>query len=170
MRDADPGYRDPESGARLPAGVNRDVGSGDRQRSQGWRLRQKAGMADGGRAGDTAPTTARRRWPAWTTSFASSLDATRSYAGWGEDWEIAQNAKPGPKAVRADLLHEAGAHAVQELGYGIAAGVERLVELTAIPAGGHRGAADRDLSSRSGRPISSKSPSCARRGFCGRRR
>jgi methylmalonyl-CoA epimerase len=38
---------------------------------------------------------------------------------------------PGPRAVRADLLHEAGAHAVQELGYGIAAGVERLVELTA---------------------------------------
>src|SRR5262249_41861317 len=41
------------------------------------------------------------------------------------------NAKPGPKAVRADLLHEAGAHAVQELGYGIAAGVERLAQLTA---------------------------------------
>jgi len=51
--------------------------------------------------------------------------------GMGRGWEIAQNAKPGPKAVRADLLHEAGAHAVQELGYGIAAGVERLVELTA---------------------------------------
>jgi methylmalonyl-CoA mutase len=46
-------------------------------------------------------------------------------------WEIAQDAKPGPKAVRADLLHEAGAHAIQELGYGIAAGVERLAELTA---------------------------------------
>ena len=51
--------------------------------------------------------------------------------GMGRGWEIAQNAKPGPKAVRADLLHEAGAHAIQELGYGIAAGVERLVELTA---------------------------------------
>jgi methylmalonyl-CoA mutase len=50
-------------------------------------------------------------------------------------WEIAQDAEPGPKAIRADLLHEAGAHAIQELGYGIAAGVERLVELTAtLPA------------------------------------
>ena len=46
-------------------------------------------------------------------------------------WEIAQDARPGPQAIRADLLHEAGAHAVQELGYGIAAGVERLAALTA---------------------------------------
>ena len=51
--------------------------------------------------------------------------------GSGRGWEIAQNLKPGPKAVRVDLLHEAGAHAVQELGYAIAAGVERLAELTA---------------------------------------
>src|ERR1035438_7329535 len=51
--------------------------------------------------------------------------------GSGRSWEIAQDAKPGPKAIRADLLHEAGAHAIQELGYGIAAGVERLAELPA---------------------------------------
>jgi methylmalonyl-CoA mutase len=51
--------------------------------------------------------------------------------GAGRAWEIAQCAKPGPKAIRADLLHEAGANAIQELGYGIAAGVERLAALTA---------------------------------------
>lgn len=51
--------------------------------------------------------------------------------GTGRSWKIAQDAKPGPKAIRADLLHEAGAHAIQELGYGIAAGVERLAALTA---------------------------------------
>ncbi len=45
-------------------------------------------------------------------------------------WEIAQEATPGPDAIRADLLHEAGAHAVQELGYALAAGVERLAQLT----------------------------------------
>jgi methylmalonyl-CoA mutase len=50
--------------------------------------------------------------------------------GTGRGWEIAQDARPGPKAIRADLLHEQGAHAIQELGYGIAAGVERLAELT----------------------------------------
>src|ERR1039458_7035108 len=50
--------------------------------------------------------------------------------GSGRSWEIAQDAKPGPKAIRADLLHEAGAHAIQELGYGIARSEERLAELT----------------------------------------
>lgn len=34
-----------------------------------------------------------------------------------------------PNAIRADLLHEAGAHAVQELGYALAAGVEKLAEV-----------------------------------------
>src|SRR5271157_1711302 len=51
--------------------------------------------------------------------------------GTGRSWEIAQDAQPRPDAIRADLLHEAGAHAIQELGYGIAAGVERLAGLTA---------------------------------------
>ena len=44
----------------------------------------------------------------------------------GAGWEIAQDGAPGPAAIRADLLHEAGAHAIQELGFGIAAGVETL--------------------------------------------
>jgi methylmalonyl-CoA mutase len=46
-------------------------------------------------------------------------------------WETVADGKPGADAVRTDLLHEAGAHAVQELGYGVAAGVERLATLTA---------------------------------------
>lgn len=50
--------------------------------------------------------------------------------GNGGQWETAQDAKPAPGAIRADLLHEAGAHAIQELGYAIAAGVERLAQLT----------------------------------------
>jgi methylmalonyl-CoA mutase len=44
-------------------------------------------------------------------------------------WTIAQDARPGPDVIRADLLHEAGAHAVQELGFALAAGVERLARL-----------------------------------------
>ncbi len=51
----------------------------------------------------------------------------------GRGWEIAQDAQPGPQAIRADLLHEAGAHAIQELGFGIAAGVERLAGDLATP-------------------------------------
>src|SRR4051812_1191077 len=44
----------------------------------------------------------------------------------GRSWEIAQDAPISEDAIRGDLLHEAGAHAIQELGYAMAAGVERL--------------------------------------------
>jgi methylmalonyl-CoA mutase len=46
-------------------------------------------------------------------------------------WEIVPQVASGADAIRADLLHEAGAHCVQELGYAIAAGVERLAALAA---------------------------------------
>jgi methylmalonyl-CoA mutase len=46
-------------------------------------------------------------------------------------WEISQDTPPPAEAIRADLLHEAGAHCVQQLGYAIAAGVERLAALAA---------------------------------------
>jgi methylmalonyl-CoA mutase len=45
-------------------------------------------------------------------------------------WEINQDGTPREDAIRADLLYEAGAHCVQQLGYAIAAGVERLSELS----------------------------------------
>ncbi len=53
------------------------------------------------------------------------LSIRRSHRG----WEISSTAKLSADAIRADLLHEAGAHAIQELGYAIAAGVERLAAL-----------------------------------------
>jgi methylmalonyl-CoA mutase len=46
-------------------------------------------------------------------------------------WETIADGKPGADAIRADLLHEAGAHAIQELGYAIAAGVELLAARSA---------------------------------------
>lgn len=51
--------------------------------------------------------------------------------GSGKRWEITEKFSPSPNAIRADLLHEAGAHAVEELGYALAAGVERLAKLSA---------------------------------------
>ena len=50
--------------------------------------------------------------------------------GNGKPWQTAQDRSPRAGAIRADRFHEAGASAVQELGYAIAAGVERLTELT----------------------------------------
>jgi len=49
--------------------------------------------------------------------------------GTGKAWEIDQNATPKADAVRADLLLEAGADAIQQLGIALAAGVERLAHL-----------------------------------------
>ncbi|MBP1623810.1 MAG: Methylmalonyl-CoA mutase [Acidobacteria bacterium] len=46
-------------------------------------------------------------------------------------WETVAGTAPRADTIRADLLHEAGAHAVQELGFAVAAGVERLASITA---------------------------------------
>jgi methylmalonyl-CoA mutase len=60
------------------------------------------------------------------TGLEDQLSMRRSHRG----WEISTHLQSGPNAVRADLLHEAGAHSIQELGYAIAAGVECLSALT----------------------------------------
>src|SRR5450631_4244633 len=49
--------------------------------------------------------------------------------GDGKAWEIDQHAVPGPDAIRADLVLEAGADAIQQLGIALAAGVEKLAKL-----------------------------------------
>jgi methylmalonyl-CoA mutase len=49
--------------------------------------------------------------------------------GNGKAWEVAQDAVPGTDAIRADLVQEAGADAIQQLGIALAAGVEKLAEL-----------------------------------------
>jgi len=71
--------------------------------------------------------------PYYRNEALAGLDDQHQLAvGSVRSWEIAQDSLPGNSdAIRADLLHEAGAHAIQELGYGIAAGVERLAALTA---------------------------------------
>jgi methylmalonyl-CoA mutase len=56
--------------------------------------------------------------------------------GRGKPWESLEDGDFPANAVRADQLHESGAHAVQELGYALADGVERLAAATApIPVG-----------------------------------
>ena len=51
--------------------------------------------------------------------------------GTGKPWEARQEAEFPATAIRADYLHDAGAHAVQELAWALAAGVERMDTLTA---------------------------------------
>jgi methylmalonyl-CoA mutase len=71
--------------------------------------------------------------PYYRMDGLAGLEGQHELAGAAvRNWEIAQDSAPsGPNAIRADLLHEAGAHAVQELGYAIAIAVERLAESTA---------------------------------------
>lgn len=49
--------------------------------------------------------------------------------GSGKAWQIDQDTMPGAEAVRVDLVHEAGADVIQQLGIALASGVERLTRL-----------------------------------------
>jgi len=68
--------------------------------------------------------------PYYRQENLTGLEGPLEFRRTGRGWETAPAAEPKPDAIRADLLHEAGAHAVQELGYAIAAGVERLASMT----------------------------------------
>jgi methylmalonyl-CoA mutase len=48
------------------------------------------------------------------------------FVGTGKPWETREQLDFPATAIRADALHDSGAHAVQELGYALAEGVERL--------------------------------------------
>jgi len=69
--------------------------------------------------------------PYYRQENLAGLEAQVSMRRTSRGWETVADAIPVEGAIRADLLHEAGAHAVQELGYAIAAGVEHLEALTA---------------------------------------
>ena len=129
MRDVDTGTEILNLGRDFPAvstetweaAIAKDLKGGDYEKKLVWRTEE--GLA-------IRPYYRQEAMAGLNDQLRTSIARYPFVRGMGRGWEIAQNAKPGPKAVRADLLHEAGAHAVQELGYGIAAGVERLVELT----------------------------------------
>jgi len=71
--------------------------------------------------------------PYYRKEALAELDAQLAASSAGRGWEMAQDGEPGHDAIQADLLHEAGAHAIQELGYGIAAGVDWLAARTDAP-------------------------------------
>src|SRR5450631_1488596 len=111
----------PVSSETWEAAIAKDLKGADYEKKLVWRTEEGLGVRPYYRKEALAELEAQLRTSPGHYPFVR---------GSGRSWEIAQNGKPGPKAVRADLLHEAGAHAVQELGYAIAAGVERLAELT----------------------------------------
>jgi methylmalonyl-CoA mutase len=68
--------------------------------------------------------------PYYRKENLAGLEGQLSVRRTDRGWETTADGKPGADAIRADLLHEAGAHAIQELGYAIAAGVELLAART----------------------------------------
>jgi methylmalonyl-CoA mutase len=64
--------------------------------------------------------------PYYRKEDLSGLEDQISMRRTAHGWEIGSEAAPAKDAIRADWLHESGAHCVQELGYAIAAGIERL--------------------------------------------
>ena len=98
--------------AGLPAGPDRGLGSGDSEGPEGRGLREETGLAHrrGHRRAALLPPRGPGRARAATAEPAlptSGNGRLEDRAGFGL----------APDAIRADLLHEAGAHAVQELGY-----------------------------------------------------
>jgi methylmalonyl-CoA mutase len=59
-------------------------------------------------------------------NLAGLEEQLQAARGTGKPWETWQKEALPADAIRADYLHDSGAHAVQELGYALAEGVERL--------------------------------------------
>jgi methylmalonyl-CoA mutase len=69
--------------------------------------------------------------PYYRQEDLAGLEAQLSLRRSSRGWQTIPDGAPHADAIRADLLHEAGAHSIQELGYAIAMGVERLAVLIA---------------------------------------
>ena len=132
MPDADAGHRDPESGAGLSAGADGETWEAAIAKDlKGARLREEAGVADRGRASRCGPTTARRTWPGWTTSCARRR-AVSVRARHGPGLGDRAGRRAGARSRSAPTCCTRPARTpCRNWATRIAAGVERLVELTA---------------------------------------
>jgi methylmalonyl-CoA mutase len=104
------------------AAIHRDLKGADYGKKLVWRTEEGIAVRPYYRREDLAGLEAQ------TGSVPAEFPFVR---GSGKAWEFAQEEAPAPDAIRGDRLHEAGANSVQELGYAIAAGAERLDSLTA---------------------------------------
>ena len=112
----------PVSTADWEAAVHKDLKGADYDKKLVWRSEEGVAVRPYYRSADVA---------ALGTQTAALPGEFPFVRGSAKPWEPAQEATPSPGAIRADHFHEAGGSVVQELGYAVAAGVERLVELAA---------------------------------------
>jgi methylmalonyl-CoA mutase len=111
----------PVATAQWEAAIRKDLKGADYEKRLVWRSDEGIAVRPYYRREDLAGLEAQ------TESAPGHFPFVR---GDGKAWEIDRETLPGVNAIRADLVHEAGAHAVLELGIALAAGVERLAELS----------------------------------------
>jgi methylmalonyl-CoA mutase len=109
----------PVSREEWEAAIRADLKGADYEKRLVWRSEEGIAVRPYYRADDLVGLDAQIQ-PPGTFPFAR---------GGGKPWQDAQDVAPRREAVRADQLHEDGATAVQELGYALADGVERLAAL-----------------------------------------
>jgi methylmalonyl-CoA mutase len=103
--------------AEWEAVIQKDLKGADYEKKLVWRLDEGIAVRPYYRAADLAGLETQ------TQTAPGQFPFVR---GSGEAWRFAQGWEPPASAIRADLLHDAGATATQELAYAIAEGVERL--------------------------------------------
>jgi methylmalonyl-CoA mutase len=106
----------PVATAEWEAAIQKDLKGADYQKLLVWRTDEGIAVKPYYRREDVAGLDYRNTVP-------GQFPFVRAQRG---SWEIAQEKAPAEDAIRADRLHEAGATAVQELGYALANAVERL--------------------------------------------
>jgi methylmalonyl-CoA mutase len=110
----------PVSTATWEAAIQKDLKGADYEKRLVWRSDEGVAVRPYYRSESLAGLEAQ------TASLPGQFPFVR---GTGKAWEIDQDATPKADAIRADLLLEAGADAIQQLGIALAAGVERLAHL-----------------------------------------
>jgi len=104
------------------AAIAKDLQGADYEKKLVWRTDEGIPVRPYYRAADMAGLAAQTETAPGQFPFAR---------GNGKSFESAEAIPSGPNAIRADELAEAGANAVEQLGFALAAGVERLTALAA---------------------------------------
>ena len=110
----------PVTTAMWEAAIQKDLKGADYEKKLVWRSDEGIAVRPYYRRGNLVGLEAQ------TGSVPGQFPFVR---GSGKSWEIDQEAVPGADAIRADLVHEAGADSIQQLGVALASGVERLAHL-----------------------------------------
>jgi methylmalonyl-CoA mutase len=110
----------PVATATWEAAIQKDLKGADYEKKLVWRSDEGLAVRPYYRSENLADLGAQ------TASVPGQFPFVR---GDGKAWEIDQHAVPGADVIRVDLVLEAGADAIQQLGIALAAGVEKLAKL-----------------------------------------